>query len=169
MNPWNECIKENDDVNTSVETFIKNKEKVLDKHAPYKKLTKKQMTNKDKPWITKDIANLIIIKNKLHKKYIKCIDPHKEDYLFNKFKEHRNRVSNALKASKKNYYTNFFNNNLYNIKNTWKGIKEIINVKSERKSVPISLEINNKIETNPIHVADHFNSFFTNIGKNLSS
>ena len=29
MNPWNECIKENDDVNTSVETFIKNKEKVL--------------------------------------------------------------------------------------------------------------------------------------------
>ena len=69
--------------------------------------------------------------------------------LFIRFKQYCNSVSNLLKFSKKKYYTNFFSHNINNIKNTWKGIKELINVKTNKSYPPASILTNNKCETNP--------------------
>ena len=59
-----------------------------------------------------------------------------KNLLFTKFKQYRNSVSNLLKFSEKKYYTNFFSHNINNVKNTWKGIKELINVKPDKSYSP---------------------------------
>ena len=41
----------------------------------------------------------------------------------NKNKQYRNLLSKILKQSKQSYFTNFFQDNFINLKNTWKGKK----------------------------------------------
>ena len=40
----------------------------LDKHLPLKKLSKQEIFQRDKPWITKGLTKSIKIKNIIHKK-----------------------------------------------------------------------------------------------------
>ena len=55
---WEEHINSNNNVNDSVSIFLSLFESILDKHAPFKLLTKRQMKSVDKPWITKSIASI---------------------------------------------------------------------------------------------------------------
>ena len=129
---YNKHIDEGN-VNDSIAIFLKLFDSVLDKHAPFKLMTNKEMKLRDKPWITSGILKSIKIKDSTHKKYIKAKNAEtnlflkfKSYNLFLKFKSYRNSVSNLLKLSKKNYYTEYFkpSSNINNIKGTWKGIKE---------------------------------------------
>ena len=45
----------------------------------------------------------------------------------------RNRVNRELKKSKKQFYAEYFSANLNNIKKTWDGIREIVNIKKTSK------------------------------------
>ena len=72
-----------------------------------------------------------------------------EKSTFIKFKQYRNSVSNLLKFSKKRFYAHFFSYNINNIKNIWKVIKELINVKPNKNYSSTSILINNKCEINP--------------------
>ena len=122
--PWDDVINNNDNVNLSLNKFIKKFENILDKHAPFKNLTKKEIFNLNRTWVTKGLSKAITTKNKIHKKFLKAKDPTLKNRLHNEFKRRRNIISNLLKKSKQNHYTKFFDNNLDNLKNTWKGIKE---------------------------------------------
>ena len=100
-------------------------------------------------------------KNKIHNRFLKAKNQRLKTELFEKFKQYRNSISNLLKASKKSYYTNFFNKNLDDLKTAWKGIKEIIKIKSNTQSSLNSIDIVGKIETDSKAMADHFNDFFS--------
>ena len=89
--------------------------------------------------------------------------------LFLKFKNYRNSISNLIKISKKEYYSSFFNENINNIKNTWRGIKNIININKNKKDSPESLIINNETVTDKKVIANTFNDFFTSIAGNLAN
>ena len=102
------------------------------------------------------------------KKYLQAKNTQNKTNLFLKFKMYRNTISNLLKLSKKNYYSEYFNTNINNIKNTWKGIKEIINIKPSQKHQPTSLNINNELITDKISIANSFNDFFSTIASKLS-
>ena len=84
------------------------------------------------------------------------------------FKNHRNSVANLMKLSKKQHYASFFSENLNNLKNTWKGIKELINIKSNTNIKPNSLHVNNQTLTDESEIADSFNEFFANVAEKLS-
>ena len=47
-----------------------------------------------------------------------------------KYKQYRNLISTLLKKNKRLYFTKFFNDNLNNLENTWKGIKNLISLKT---------------------------------------
>ena len=49
-----------------------------------------------------------------------------------------------MKKSKKDYYNKYFDKNWNNIKNTWKGIKFLISLKTVDFSVPTLLSLDNK-------------------------
>ena len=80
--------------------------------------------------------------------------------LYNLF---RNRVNRELIKSKKNYYTDYFADNVNNIKKTWDGIRKIVNIK-KYSSKTSQLNVGGKIIDNDKDIASHFNEFFVNVG-----
>ena len=128
-------------------------------------MSKRDIKHLSKPWITPAIRKSIIIKNKLYKKFIR----NKSLYYHNKFKHYRTKLNHLIKISKVDYNSNYFNNNRTNIKNMWRGIKNIISLKPLNTSLPSKILINNTEFTDCKSIANAFNDFFSNIGRNLAS
>ena len=79
----------------------------------------------------------------------------------------RNKIVNVCKQTKKVFYQNFFIQNANNIKQTWKGIKSIINIHSKNLNQITSLMDKNVLITEPKKVANVFNDYFSSIAKEL--
>ena len=72
-----------------------------------------------------------------------------------------------MKKCKQAYYDKYFERNWNNIKNTWKGIKPLISVKTVASRVPTILSLNNgdTITNHPYNIANTFNNYFASIAK----
>ena len=71
-----------------------------------------------------------------------------------------------MKKSKQAYYEKYFERNWNNIKNTWKGIKSLINLKTATSRVPTVLSLDNvDTITNPYDIANTFNNYFASIAE----
>ena len=55
------------------------------------------------------------------------------------------------------------------MKNTWKGIKNLISLKNVSHSSPSSIYYNNKTVTSPFEIANAFNNYFSNIALDIQS
>ena len=67
-----------------------------------------------------------------------------------KLKEHilfRNRITREIKKTKKEYYKNYFQVNMNNMKNLWKGIKNILNINTKGDSNISQLSLDGKTIT----------------------
>ena len=85
----------------------------------------------------------------------------KEEFHTN-YKNYRNLVSALMKKSKQAYY----DSNWSNIKNTWKGIKSLISLKTITSSVPTVLSLDNSDAiTNSYEFANIFNNYFASIAE----
>ena len=86
-------------------------------------------------------------------------------FLVDTLKNYRNLLSNLVK--KVNYCTKYFERNWNSIKNTWKGIKSQISLKTGSSNVPIVPSLNNcDTKTNPYD--NHFASIEQNTKKKYS-
>ena len=83
------------------------------------------------------------------------------------YKVLRNKIVALLRLSKNNHYRKYFTDNSDDIKKTWKGIKSIINIRTTSNSLPTSMSINNKNESDPTGIAMGFNSYFSSIADKL--
>ena len=71
-----------------------------------------------------------------------------------------------MKKSKQAYYDRYFERNWNNIKNTWKGIKSLISLKTVASSIPTVLSLDNgDTITNPDDIANTFNNYFASIAE----
>ena len=71
-----------------------------------------------------------------------------------------------MKKSKQAYYDRYFERNWNNIKNTWKGIKSLISLKTVASNVPTVLSLDNgDTITNPYDIANTFNNNFASIAE----
>ena len=68
-----------------------------------------------------------------------------------------------MKKSKQNYFTKFFENNLKNLKNTWKGIESIISSKSTFSNTPTLFTFENENIDKLERIANIFNNYFSTI------
>ena len=108
----------------------------MDVHAPLRKVNKYKLKFKAKSWIAPALQKSISIKNNLLKKFIKAKDPQVKDSYHKEYKDYRNMLSTILKQSKTNYYNHYFEANWNSIKNTWKDIKSILNIKNISAAFP---------------------------------
>ena len=158
-------------INTDTKRFISDTNKVIDKHAPIKKITNKELKEKMKPWITNGIRSHIKQRNNLFNKLKKESEAEKKDELKTKIKIHRNKIKHLLRDSKSSYYKSYFKNNADNIRNLWKGINEIIsNRKNNRDGINcIETKEDNKTSTitDSKIIANKFNKYFTNIAEKI--
>ena len=135
---------------------------VINSHLPLKPLTRKESKFQTKPWITPGLKASITNKNRLYRHYLKT----HTCYSHTKFKCYRNKLNHLLKLSKTNLnYKEYFVINKAKTKEIWKGIKQLICLKSKGSTLPSKLIINEHEITNHKVIADQFNKFFSNIGK----
>ena len=73
------------------------------------------------------------------------------------------------KESKKYYFTNYFQNNLNNLKSTWKGIKNLISLKALPNAAPSNIFDNGRILTEPQEIGNDFNKSFVNVVTDIQS
>ena len=79
----------------------------------------------------------------------------------------RNKIVALLRLSKNNHLRDFFTKNSNDIKNTWKGIKSIISIRENSYTIPSSMIMDNKNESDPGKIAEGFNSYFSSIAEKL--
>ena len=96
--------------------------------APVKRLTKKEIGLQQRPWITPDIMAAINERNKLYKEFIEKKCPQSKIDKHNRYKTKRNLVTSRLRKANKDFYNDFLEENKNNVKETWKGIRNLINV-----------------------------------------
>ena len=153
------------DANTMFNDFAWRLESCINRHAPVKKLNKKELNFNLKPWITPNIIKKINHRNKLFLKRKKKPDDIDLKVIYNKF---RNSVARDIKKSKKYYYSNYFEECKTNMKKTWRGIKELINTSNKNPMKVNELKVNNKLISDNLALANTFNNFFVNVGSEVN-
>ena len=118
---WDEIIvRGTDDTNKIFPSSYNKLNKIVNKHAPFKTMSKRRKKKLSKPRITKSIRTSIRIKNRLY-----MSGDHAQ------YKNYRNTISKLTRISKKQYYSLFFSNNLKNVEKTWEGINTLLNRKKK--------------------------------------
>ena len=151
------------DVNDQFGDFFHRLEGCLNRHAPMRKLSKKEAKLDQKPWITTELRKMIRIKNKLFNRKKRQKNNIEIARLYNLF---RNRVVREMKKSKKKYFSDYFKQNSNDIKKQWDGIRSIINSRSNKNSNINELKISNKVVHESKEIANELNKFFSNVGPN---
>ena len=147
------------DIDKIFSTFYNRFNKLVNKHAPLKKLSGRKAKQFSKPWITKGIRRSIKVKNKLF------LSGDNE-----KYKLYRNQILTLTRLSKKQYYYKYFESNLLSVKKTWECINTLLNKKRNRKFICKLKEPDNSGFTqDPSRIANILNSHFASIGRKLAS
>ena len=108
----------------------------------------------------------VSIKNSLYIQYIKLKDLVPKNEAQIDYKQYIN-LSTFLEDSKKFYFTNYFQNNLNNLKSTWKDIKKSFSLK-ESSNIAASIFIENDCTvTKTREITNHFNKYFVHIAGDI--
>ena len=79
----------------------------------------------------------------------------------------KNEITENTRVNKKNYYENYFTKHKDNLSKTWKGIKEIINLKNKSSDFPSCIIDKGVTITDPTEIANKFNNFYTSIADSI--
>lgn len=85
----------------------------------------------------------------------------------NAYKSYRNLYNKVVRASKMLYYKTNVNKNKNNPKEMWKTLKEAINMKSAKSNVINQIVVDDITVTDSVKIANEFNSFFSQVGKDI--
>ena len=150
-------------VDNSTKIYLNKINIILD---TYKRINKYKLKFKSKPWITLGLQKSISVKNKFLTNFINKKDLVLKEEFHTKYKKYRNLHSTYTKKSKQAYYDKYFERNWNSIKNTWKGIKSLISLKTVASHVPTTLSLDNgDTITNPYDIVNTFNNCFASIAE----
>jgi len=102
-------------------------------------------------------------KNNLHTKAI--ADPLPAN--INKYKAYKTVYQRLVRAAKKLYIADKLTANASNPKKTWQTLNEILGRQGKSDSVT-QIKVNDEIITDNERISNHFNTFFSSIGKKIS-
>ena len=72
-----------------------------------------------------------------------------------------------IRKSKQNHFNKYFSDNVKNLRETWKGIKSIIQIKNSAASLPTCIFDKGSSITDPSQITNAFNPYFSSIGRSL--
>ncbi len=93
-----DAIYQSNNIDSAYEEFLKIFTTLYNKNCPIKQYTKK-IKKAECPWLTKGLINACSKKNTLYREFIKYKTQESE----NKYKKSKNKLTNILRASKKEY------------------------------------------------------------------
>ena len=167
LSPFYNCSKllTTENFDSLFENFISNFKTVIDKHAPMKKLSQKQTKLLSKPWITKGILVSIRNKQKMYVTHFKNGDIKQKTF----YKKYSNKLNKIKIKSRKMHYEKNIKENQESSYEIWKCIRSVINNKNNNVNSPKCIIDNDKTINSSTEIANIFNKYFSNIGKNLAS
>ena len=164
---WDDVSDVNADTNTSFSNFYNRVTTLLDEMAPLKTPTKREVRLQQKPWITSGILKSMAKRDIFHKDFATEKNPEKKERLGMIYRSYRNLIVTLLRTSKKKYHTDYFEEHKQNMKKTWDGIRDLINV-SKKSSTNINEIIHDKQSfTDNKDIAKALNNYFVNIGPSI--
>ena len=121
-------------------------------------------------WMTNEILQEIIAKNKMYVTWKTTLVTHiNYENIKQRFKSYEKIVKKDIKEAKQRYFDQIFTAYKSDMKKTWKTINETLN-RSKRGSNVTSIFYHNGFTlSNAQDIANAFNVYFANIGKNLAS
>ena len=163
MQTWSE-VYTTIDPNESYNAFLSIIMHLYDKHCPLKKTLHTNKQKQEKPWITRGLNNACKKKNLLYKNLLKDRNNETET----RYKKYKNKLTNIIRISKKDYYHKILEQQKNNIQGTWKILNNIIKKGTGKPEYPKFLKKDNTFKENAKEIADDFNNFFVNVGPNLA-
>ena len=150
--------------------FVGDVNSVINKHAPLRKITKKEYKEKCKPWLNTTIRAAIQKRDKLFSELKNKDSVEIRNSLKEQVKLEKNKIKQMIRASKKAYYGNMFQVNSGNTKKLWKGINSLIGKGNSKDAINcIEIKENGKLEciTDKRQISDNFNTFFCGIAEKI--
>ena len=142
-------------------SFYKTFNKIVNKHAPIITFSKRKIKQFSKPRITKGLRISIQAKNRSY---------HSRD--LEKYKCYRSKICTLIRFSKKNYYYEFFKNNLDDMRKTWQATNALLN-RRKRNCKPINKlkgpQIINSIVNDLSRILNIINKYSLSVGNKLAN
>ena len=159
---WDHLYNINDNPDAAYECFLLTLRSMIQNAS--KKINISSSKKKIKPWITTGLVKSIRQRDKLKKELSK--DRNNLE-LLNAYKQYRNYLNSLIKKTKGDYYKNKLHEYKNDPKNLWKTINEgLSNYKNNQN---INLKDNNIIYSDKKTVANIFNNYFINVGKEMTN
>ena len=147
----------------SFSKLVQTLSKVIEKHAPLQKASRKQKRIMQKPWLTKGLLTSIKNKQKLHKNFY--INGNNFEKSF--YKQYANKLKRVINFSKKLSYNETISKHKDNPKELWKFINSLLPSKS-CSTFPSTLNTDNSTLNTPNEITHYFNEYFTQIGQSIA-
>ena len=135
---------------------------LINAYLPLKKISKKELKIQTKPWITNGIRSSIKRHDKLLRKFVKTKDEVLKDELYATYTTLRNKIVFLTRAGKKLHFQKYFTENCKDIRKTWSGIKNVINIRNFNKGQ------HGEISNDPNKIANGVNNYFSNIAEKIA-
>jgi hypothetical protein len=145
----------------SFQTFYDKFTVLYDKSFPMKPTTTTYRNRK--PWLSEGIKKSIKIKNRLYT--IQAKRPTTENV--RQYKKYKCDINRLMRIAERKHYNDLLQENQRNTRKLWGIIKEVINKKKQR-ICPSQFKFGDKMEENKEIIANKFNNYFSNIGKDLA-
>ena len=94
-------------------------------------------------------------------------DSERKTILWSEYKRIRNFIVELIKRSKREFYSEYFTTNSGNLRKIWKGINDIINIKSRSFATPTSIDDNGNIITDPTAISNVFIDHYTSVADKI--
>ena len=140
------------------------------KHMPVKWVKFDKHKHKISPWITRGILRSIQFRDNLYKNY-KMTDPNTPEFDIQKtnLATYNSILKKAIRLAKRSYYEALFTKFKNDIRGTWKTINGILNKTKKKRNFPLFFKDGDNIIHDKQTITNKFNTFFSNIGPNLSA
>ncbi len=160
---WNQHFSEKD-ASENFDVLSDNINKGFDTCFPLKRLSKRR--SKDKPWVTKGIKISSNNKSKLHRK---IMDSH-NDHLKCRYKTYKTMLFKVCREAEAKYFASLLTDTKASVKKLWDTLGPMIKPEKARKSHNRieKLVVDGKVVSENKSMANTFNEYFVNIGKNLA-
>ena len=162
--PWPETF-DADDPQLALDSFLTKFLELYNLNFPETSVKFNRNFHKKEKWITVGLLTSRRKKNILCTASIKSPTEHN----ISLFKMYRNLYNKLVRAAKKLYYETELQNNQNNLKQTWKILKEAIKANKNKSNTVEFLKINGIGTTDPLTIAEHFNTHFSTMANTVAS
>ena len=140
------------------------------RHLSTKKVKFNKHKHKKNDWITLGIIKSIKFCDNLYKTLKSTqIDTPEHANIKTNVQTYNKIIKKNIRLAKKLYYHQLFEKKKFDMKNTWKIIKEALGKLENKNKFPDHFKFKGKLITDKYVIANNFNNFFINIGPTLSS